>query len=400
VATVAAAVATEPLTTELRRFPVPAVGPDDGLLRVEVAGVCGTDWEIYKRESRGKGLGPLILGHENVGRIEAIGERAAERWGVAVGDRVAVEEFLPCHHCEHCLAGHHWMCPRTDSRGAQPFLRYGSTPTTVAPALWGGFAELQHLHPRSLVHRLDERISGEQAALFVPISNGLRWVLDDGGGGIGRSLLVLGPGQHGLGCVLAGHVGGMGPVVVGGTSRSPDRLEVARALGADHTIEVDREDVVARVIEITGGRGADVVVDLTPGAIEAVEWAIHAAAKRATIILAASKHGRAVAGFSNDTTVRKELTVRGVRGRDFQSVERALQLIASRRHPLDRMTTHSFGLEDVDRALRLLGERWDPTAIHINVVPAQRQTPAPRRPPGAERSGPRARPVSPPPARA
>jgi threonine dehydrogenase-like Zn-dependent dehydrogenase len=366
---VTAAVATEPLTTELQRFPVPSVAPDEGLLRIEVAGVCGTDWEIYRRESRGKGLGPLILGHENVGRIEAIGERAAERWGVGVGDRVAVEEFLPCHHCEYCLAGRHWLCPQTDSRGQQPFLRYGTTPTTVAPGLWGGFAELQHLHPSSLVHRLDDSIPGELAAMFVPISNGLRWVLADGGGRVGESLLVLGPGQHGLGCVVAGREGGMGTIVVAGTSRSPDRLEVARALGADHTIEADREDVVARVLEATDGRGADVIVDLTPGAIEAIEWAIDGAAKRGTLILAGSKHGNPVSGFSNDKTVRKELTIRGVRGRDFQSVEKALSLIGSGHHPLELMATHSFGLEEVDRALRLLGERWDPSAIHINVTP-------------------------------
>jgi threonine dehydrogenase-like Zn-dependent dehydrogenase len=367
---VSAAVATEPLTTELRRFPVPEVGPDEGLLRIEVAGVCGTDWEIYRRESRGRGLGPLILGHENVGRIEAIGKRASERWGVRVGDRVAVEEFIPCHACEWCLAGRHWLCPRTDSRGAGPFLRYGTTPVEVEPALWGGFAELQYLHPSSLVHRLDDAVPAELAALFVPISNGLRWVLDDGGGSVGDSLLVLGPGQHGLGCVVAAREGGLGTIVVGGTSRSPDRLAVARALGADATVAVDREDVVARVLDATNGRGADVVVDLTPGAVEAVEWALEAAAKRATVVLAGSKHGLPVPGFSNDTTVRKELTIRGVRGRDYASVERALRLIASRRYPLERLATHSFALDHVDRALRLLGERWDPTAIHVNVVPS------------------------------
>lgn len=367
--TVAAAVATDPLTTELREFPLPEIGPDDGLLRIEVAGVCGTDWEIYQRESRGRGLGPLILGHENVGRVEAIGDRAAQRWGVQAGDRIVVEEFLPCHHCEWCLQGRHVMCAQTDSRGAQPFLRYGTTPTDVPPALWGGFAELQYLHPSSLVHRIDDELPAELAAMFVPISNGLRWVLDDGEGRIGNSLLVIGPGQHGLGCVLAGREGGLGTIVAAGTSRAPERLAVARALGADETVETDREDLVELVLELTDGRGVDVVVDLTPGVVEAVEWAVDAAAKRGRIILAGSKHGNPVAGFSNDKTVRKELTIRGVRGRDYRSVEEALRIIGSGRYPLERMATHRFGLDEVDRALRLLGERWDPNAIHVNVVP-------------------------------
>ena len=101
---VLAAVATQPYTTELRRFPLPEPGPDDGLLRVEATAVCGTDWLIYGRESRGGRLGPLILGHEIVGRVEAIGDAAAQRWGVAPGRRVAVEEFLPCGACRRCRA--------------------------------------------------------------------------------------------------------------------------------------------------------------------------------------------------------------------------------------------------------------------------------------------------------
>jgi threonine dehydrogenase-like Zn-dependent dehydrogenase len=368
--TATAAVAVAALRTELQEFAVPDIGPDDGLMEVEVSGVCGTDWEIYLRETRGRGLGPLILGHENVGRVAAIGEGASERWGVAVGDRVAVEEFIPCHHCALCLSGQHWLCEATDSRGDKPFLRYGSTPTTIGSGLWGGFAELQYIHPRSLVHRLPEDMPGELAALFVPISNGLRWVADVAAPRLGDSLLVIGPGQHGLGCVVGGREAGMDTIIVSGLSHSPDRLEVARALGADHVIEADREPLVERVRELTGGHGVDVVVDLSPGATEVIEQSIEVLAKRGTLILAASKH-RKPAPFMNDVVVRKELTVRGVRGRDYGSVERALQLIGSGRYPLERLCTHSFGLGETDRALRLVGQRWDPAAIHVSVVQAQ-----------------------------
>jgi threonine dehydrogenase-like Zn-dependent dehydrogenase len=368
VATATAAVAVDALRTELQDFAVPDVGPDEGLLAVEVSGVCGTDWEIYRRESRGQGLGPLILGHENVGRIAAIGERAAARWKVGVGDRVALEEFIPCHHCALCLSGQHVLCDATDSRGSAPFLRYGSTPTTVGSGLWGGFAEIQYIHPSSLVHRVADDVPGELAALFVPISNGIRWVRDVADPPLGASMLVVGPGQHGLGCVAAGREAGLGTIIVSGTSQSPDRLAVARALGADHTIEGDRESLVERVRDITGGAGVDVVIDLTPGATEVIDQAIEALAKRGTLILAGSKHGQ-TAPLRNDLVVRKEATIRGVRGRDFASVEQALRLIESGRYPFERLCTHSFGLADVDRALRLVGERWDPGAIHVSVVP-------------------------------
>src|SRR6266536_2888357 len=191
-----AAVATAPATTELHDLPLPRIGQDDGLLRVEAAGICGTDWELYLRESRGRGLGPLILGHENVGRVVALGEQAARRWGVAVGDRVAVEEFLPCGTCRLCRAGSYRLCEATDSRGGRPFLRYGSTPLTVPPGLYGGFSEYLYLHPRSILHRIGD-LPAQLAALFVPIANGIRWVLQQAGLQVGQTVVIQGPGQHG-----------------------------------------------------------------------------------------------------------------------------------------------------------------------------------------------------------
>lgn len=364
-----AAVATSPLTTEVRRFPTPDVGDDDALLRVEASGICGTDWEIYRRETRGRGLGPLILGHEIVGRVEAIGSRAAERWGVAEGDRVALEEFLPCGRCRLCRSGHYRLCDETDSRSGRPVLRYGCTPTDVAPGLWGGFAERVYVHPRAIVHRVPPHIPEEVATLFIPISNGVQWVVREGGLGVGGSILIIGPGQHGLGCVVAARESGAATIVVAGTSGGRERLALARQLGATHVIESDREDVVEAVKDITDGELVDLVVDLTPGASDPVRIAVAAARKRGVVLFAGSKHGRAIGGFAHDEVVRKELTLRGVRGHDHAAVEAAIAVIASGRYPLEGMCTHTFGLEDVDRALRVVGERTDRSAVHVSVVP-------------------------------
>lgn len=358
--------AVEPLRTELRDFPLPQIGPDEGLLAIEACGVCGTDWDFYTRR-RGANLGPLILGHEVIGRISALGERAADRWGVREGERVAVEEFLPCGRCEFCLSGRPALCVETDSRSEQPFLRYGATSTDIPPSLWGGFSEVLYLHPHALIHRLDAGVSTDLATLFVPISNGVRWVLTEGGLKPGGTLVVQGPGAHGLGCVIAALEGGAGRVIVVGRTAGA-RLEAARALGA-LSIAAQGTDVVAAVREMTDGEMADVIVDLAPGAPETVEAAIAMARKGGTIILAASKHGRPIAGFMNDTVVRNELTVKGVRGRDYRSVEDALRIIASGRYPLERVRTHRLPLAETDRALRILGERTDPSAIHIAVTP-------------------------------
>src|SRR5688572_13861656 len=93
-----AAVAVEPRRTELKKFELPEIGPDAGLLRVMATGVCGSDWPMYITEKPG----PRILGHEMVGIIENLGPIARERWGVKEGDRVALEEYLPCGHCDYC----------------------------------------------------------------------------------------------------------------------------------------------------------------------------------------------------------------------------------------------------------------------------------------------------------
>jgi threonine dehydrogenase-like Zn-dependent dehydrogenase len=360
-----AAVATAAYTTELREFAVPAVGPDDGLLRVEAAAICGTDWEIFGRKTRGRGLGPLILGHENVGRVVALGERAARRWGVGVGDRVAVEEFLPCGTCRMCRGGHYRLCPATDSRGDGPFLRYGSTPVSVAPSLYGGFSEYLYLHPRAIVYPVGDDIDPELAALFVPLANGIRWVTQEGGLRLGQTLVVQGPGQHGLGCVAAARAAGASKIIVVGTAADRHRLDVATTLGADHVVIADP---VAAVLDLTGGDGADVVVDLAPGVTETVEHAVAMAARRGTVVLAASKYARPIAGFPHDVVVRKELRLLGVRGHDHRSVEPAIELIRSGRHPLGLLATHRFPLERADEALRMAGERNDPAAIHVSLL--------------------------------
>lgn len=364
-----AAVATDAYTTTLQTLPLPPVGPDDGLLAVEATGVCGTDWEIYGRRSRGVGLGPLILGHEVVGRVVAAGDRAAERWGVGVGDRVAVEEFLPCGTCRLCRSGHYRLCPATDARGQGRFLRYGSTPLGVPPGLYGGFAEYLYLHPRAIVYPLEPAVAPELAVLFVPAANGIRWVAQVGGVTAGETVVVLGCGQHGLGCVTAAANAGAGRIIAVDVAAGAGRLEVARALGATHTLLADLQDVTDAVAGITVGAGADLVVDLVPAVTGSVETALAVAGTRGRVLLAASKHRRPVTGFPHDEVVRKELTVLGVRGHDHRSVEPALQLIASGRYPLHRLCTHRFPLERTDAALRMLGERTDPAAISVAVVP-------------------------------
>src|SRR4029077_17670854 len=146
---------------------------------------------------------PHVMGHENVGRVIAIGAEASKRWSVREGDRVALEEYLPCGTCEMCRAGEYRFCDQTNIHRGGVAIRYGSTPLSVPPGLWGGYSEVLYMHPASVVHPLDARTPAALAAMALPIANGWQWACVEGGAGPGRTVLVLGPGQQGLGCVIA-----------------------------------------------------------------------------------------------------------------------------------------------------------------------------------------------------
>ncbi|MBV8645177.1 MAG: zinc-binding dehydrogenase [Candidatus Eremiobacteraeota bacterium] len=359
-----AAVQTAPKATELRELALPEIPDDGGLLRVLAAGVCGSDVPAYADGSRG----PRILGHENVGIIERLGPLARERWGVREGDLVALEEYLPCGHCADCRAGEYRSCLETDSKRAGA-LRYGTTGIDVPPALWGGYSQFQYLHPRSVLHRVPAGVAPRLAALALPLGNGFQWAVYDGGAGPGQTVVIQGPGQQGLACVIAAKAAGAKTVIVSGLARDEQRLDVARKLGADRTVAVDRESLGGVVRDVTDGALADLVIDVSSGgAQEVVNGALELIRKRGTLLVAAYKR-RALDGFAIDTVIRQQITLRGVRGHSFRSVETALDLMARGTVPLEAMSTHAFGLDGVDHALRLAGGEFEEAAIHVTVTP-------------------------------
>jgi threonine dehydrogenase-like Zn-dependent dehydrogenase len=361
---VRSAVAVAPGRTAIQRLPLPEISSSDALLDVEACGVCGSDWPLYTQAGRPF---PLILGHEMVGRIREIGDLASAKWGVVAGDRVAVQEFLPCWACDACWGGRYQLCARTDVRANSSALRYGSTPLSVAPALWGGYSEVVYLHPDSLVHPLVESVPAELGTLFVPLSNGVRWVGEDGALPPGGTVVIYGPGQHGLGCVVAARERGASRIVVVGLHSDRNRLEVAQALGAHATVEADREDVVRRVLEETGGVGADLGVDVTP-APETLRYAVEGARLGGRIVVAGGKPTRTADVISNDV-VKKELTVVGVRGRGAAAVQAALKTIAGGAYPLEAIATDQRSLDHVDWAIRAVGRNVPSDCIHVTITP-------------------------------
>jgi|RhiMetdeSRZDD1v2_1073273.scaffolds.fasta_scaffold376083_2 threonine dehydrogenase-like Zn-dependent dehydrogenase len=347
---------------ELREYPMPEISTDDALLKMEIAGICGSDIGGYEQFEGA----PRIRGHENVGFIAKIGDGAARRWGVKEGDRVVVEQYLPCGNCRWCRVGEYRFCDQTDKLPGRTILRYGNTPVSVSPSLWGGFSQYLYLPPNAILHKIAAHVAATHAALFVPLANGMQWAYLQGGAAPGKTVVIQGPGQMGLASVVASKEAGAQLIIVSGLTKDERRFEVARKLGAHHTINVESESLSARVKEMTNGYGADVVVNVSRGGKETVRDALDCAAKISTIVLAGPGDQQIpTRGFG-----RKLVTMKWVQGSSFTAFELALQVMASGRYPLDEISTHQFDLNHVNEAIRAFaGEEGPPGVIHVSIRP-------------------------------
>jgi threonine dehydrogenase-like Zn-dependent dehydrogenase len=355
-----AMVLSAPRTLEPRELDVPEIDADSALLRVEACGICGSDYEQFEGVLRTPT--PVIPGHEPLGVIAKIGDRAAKRWGVDVGDRVAVENMISCRFCVACLGGRSHLCEKR--------MIYSYVPLSEAPGLYGAYAQYLWLHPNSVLHKIDPALPASLAVMFNPLGAGFRWAVEIPQTKPGDTVLILGPGQRGLASVLACRAIGAGTILVPGRAADRPKLALAREFGADHTIDVENEDVRRRVRELTNGRGADVVIDVSSYAVEPVAAALDYVAPGGAVVLAGVKGFKPIPDFVSDKLVMKEVRVLGAIGVTSSAYRAAIRLIESGRTPLELMHTHDFALRDAERAIRTLARQIPgEESIHSCLVP-------------------------------
>ena len=346
-----------------RAFELPEIGADDGLLRVEACGLCGTDHEQYSGQLHpGR---PFIPGHETVGVIEEIGARAAERWQVAVGDRVAVEVFQSCRECRPCLAGDYRHCARNGMA-----TMYGFQGTDVGPALWGGYATHQYLGPDAMLLPVPDGLDPVLATVFNPLGAGIRWGVTLPGTKADDVVAVLGPGIRGLAaCCAAKDAGAAFVMVTGHGERDHPRLAEARRFGADLVVDVAELDPVAELRRATGTRGADVVVDVTAKAPAAFAQAVALARPEGTVVIAGTRGEASTPGFHPDHIVYKELRIIGALGVDVVAYRQALDLLASGRYPFADLPRSIVGLDGADALLQAMAGEAGPPPVHGVIRP-------------------------------
>ena len=361
---VLAAVRTGPHRTEFREYDMPDIPDDAALLRIEVAGICGTDVKFYAKPPIDD---PVVMGHENIGIIAKAGETFKKRRGLTEGDRVFAEHYVGCMNCEHCHRGDYRLCMATDWRKNPEGIRFGYTSALRAPHLWGGFAQYMYLPWNAILHRVPDGLSPELAGVVTPMANGIQWALFDCGVGYDSRVLVQGPGQQGLSQVVACKQAGASLIIVTGTSKDAKRLDVALKLGADYVIDVEREDPVARIAEITGREGVDVALDCTAGAgTLPTLLGIEALKRKGGTLLVQGEAGN-FPNFPMAKVANKYITIKAARGHNYESCELALRQLNSDRFPLDLITTHRFGLKDTDAAIKAVGGSGD--VIHVSLMP-------------------------------
>ena len=318
----------------LRDVPIPTAGPSEALIRVHHAGVCGTDLHIWEWDSWASGRlkPPVIVGHEFAGEITQLGRDAAAAGLLAVGDLVTAEGHVVCGHCLQCRLGAAHLCRRTQIIGVDRD---------------GAFADYIAM-PASNVMKLDG-IPTEIGAIMDPMGNAVHTVLE--AEVPGSTVLVLGCGP--IGCFAVGVARAAGASLVIASDLNPKRLELARAMGAQITLNPKQDDVVTRVRELTGGDGVDLVCEMS-GHPSGHAQAFAAARMGGRVNLLGTPSRTTEVDFARDI-IFKGLTLYGVTGRKmYQTWHQMLRFLRAGQVDPRPVITHRFPLEQIADAIQVI----------------------------------------------
>ncbi|MBI5969048.1 MAG: alcohol dehydrogenase catalytic domain-containing protein [Deltaproteobacteria bacterium] len=309
-------------------------------MKVEMVAICGSDVHLYEGVGF-KASFPKILGHEFVGQVTAMGEKAAEAYELKIGDRVTVEPYIPCRNCRFCLTGNYQNCVKVMTYGV-------SLTCDVPPYLWGAYGEYIYIAPGSLVYPVGKGVPAEAAALSSVIGNGVRWVKRKGEVGPGDAVVIMGPGAQGLASTIVAREAGAEPLIVLGLGRDSLRLKLAEKFGATETVNVQAQDAKEIVGKKTAGQMADVVIDCT-GDPEAFNVGLQLLHPGGRYVMVGLTGGRVTPAIM-DHVVRQEIQIRGGLGQAW-CVDEAMKIIHSRRYPVESIITHRRPLAEAQEAL-------------------------------------------------
>ena len=340
--TMEAVVCHGPEDYRLEERDVPTPGPGEVVIKVHSAGICASDIACYVGTPgywpSGKIPGyvqpPVVPGHEFVGKVVALGEDAGKKSGLSIGDTAVSEQVVPCWSCRFCQRGQYWMCANGDTYGFRA-------------ATQGAMATYMKFPANAINHRIPDNVPIEHAVYIEPLACAIHAVqrgdieLDD-------VVVIAGAGPIGMGMIAAAKLRGPRTLIV--TDVNDSRLELAKAAGADVVINPAKDDVVDEVRKLSDGYGCDVFIEAS-GHPSAIEQGLEMIRNLGTLVV--------FGVFKDPVTVdwsiigdRKELNIHGSHlGPHCYPI--AIDMLAKGYLPMDRIVSHSLGLQDYQQGFDL-----------------------------------------------
>ena len=348
----------------IQEIPIPKTGPDDVLIRMEgIYGCAGGDTIVYSgKHPHSLGKYPLILGHEGVGVVAAIGAEAARRRGLKAEDRVAVEVMIPCdtngpEACEQCRAGEYQLCEKNQQHGV-------SMPLSLEHGLWGMYSDFLMVHPRAITHRFPENVDMANAVATAFLANAVRWTEVKGKVQKGEVVAIFGPGPQGVGGAAVATYRGAVPVLIG-LSTDQARFDIAVGIGvvkADHIIRADKEDVVERIKSLTNGKGCHLAIECS-GADPAVGPWLKVLRKRGRGVICGYHGGREIT-VPIDQIATKELNIQGAWGQ-AGGWQLAIEMLGRQVFDFAPMITNRYRIDQLNEVVPTLK---DPSRITMKAL--------------------------------
>ncbi|MFD4430282.1 S-(hydroxymethyl)mycothiol dehydrogenase [Nocardia sp. NPDC058497] len=328
---------------------IPDPGPHDVIVRVQACGVCHTD--LHYREGGINDAFPFLLGHEAAGVVETVGSAVTH---VAEGDVVVLNWRAVCGECRACRRGRPWYCFDTHNASAPMTLTDG-TPLTPALGI-GAFADKTLVHEKQCTIIDPETDPAVAGLLGCGVMAGIGAAVNTGAVSRGDSVAVIGCGGVGDAAVAGARLAGAGTIIA--IDRDPRKLEWAKDFGATHTIDASTGDVVEQIKELTGGFGADVVIDAV-GRPETWQQAFYGRDLAGTVVLVGvptpdmKLEMPLIDLFSHGGSLKSSWYGDCLPERDFPML---IDLYRQGRLPLDRFVTERIGIDEVEQAFTAMGE--------------------------------------------
>jgi L-iditol 2-dehydrogenase len=331
---------------ELAELPLPAVGADEVLVRVEACGICGSDVHGFDG-STGRRIPPIVMGHEAAGTVEAIG---ADVKNFVKGDRVTFDSTVYCGKCEYCARGQINLCDNREVIGVScgDYRRNGA------------FAEYVVV-PERIMYPLPEDFLFEEAAMLEAVSVGLHAVKVSQVAG-GETALVIGAGMIGLLTLQAARAAGCGRVLIADVDET--RLNMAKQVGAEEVLHCSGAELVAEVMRLTNGRGVDLALEAV-GRNETVAAAIDCTRKGGTVTLVGNIMPEVTLPLQK--VVVRQLRLQGSCASSGEYPE-AIELIANGKIQVKPLITAVASLEEGPRWFERLHAR-EPNLMKIILKP-------------------------------